>query len=228
MNGQKGSALYSGYLKNIQRYYEREPYVRATLQLILSVFAVAFFGFLAIRPTLTTITTLLRKIEEQKEADKRLSTKIVQLAEAQDFLSTQGEQITRLMGTAVPEDPQVKRLAQEIEYSANAAGVLLTSLSFQQTPLAGEVPRAAGRPALGAAGRNEQFVIMSFSGGGGQEAVFSFLDRLEKLDRIVTLTNLTFSKPVSSGEVDLPLVVSGKATAYYVPTQARPVTEATR
>lgn len=217
MSTQIDTGLYGGYLKNVQRYYDREPLVRASLQLLLSLFAVAFFSFVAIRPTLTTITTLLKKIDDQKVADQKLTTKLVQLADAQQFLSDNGEVLTTLSDLAVPSNPSIKRLSQEIELTANQAGVLITDLSFQATPLVGNKSTLTGAQVkqTQVTGAN-QFVLFSLSVGGGQQQLVDFLDKLEKLDRVVTVTNLVLSKPATGSKLNLPLTAIVKGTAYYL------------
>lgn len=217
MNGESNTAsLYSGYLKNIQRLYEKDPIIQVSLQLILSIFTVAFFMFLAIRPTLSTIVTLTKKIEDQKTANQKLDIKITQLNRAQEFLSLQGESLSQLSSVAVPTTPEVKRLAQAIELTANLNNVYLTNLSFQATPLVG------GKVSLTeekqkAATKGEQFVLLNFAVGGEQAKIVNFLKAIEKLDRGIAITNISFAKPQSSSKINLPLVASIKATAYYLP-----------
>lgn len=224
-NENKESSLYGGYLKNIQRFYEKDPVVQASLQLILSIFTVAFFVFLAIRPTLTTITTLIKKIEDQKLADQKLNTKINQLVAAQDFLQSQGERVSLLVNKAIPAEPEIKRIAQEFELVANQNGVYVTSLIFQKTPLVGENASLIDKEEKI---KGERFVLFTFSVAGEQGSLVNFLKAIEKTDRAITLTNLSFSRPQSATKISLPLVVSGKATAYYLPTDSagRPTAEA--
>jgi Tfp pilus assembly protein PilO len=212
----KETSLYGGYLKNIQRLYEKDPVIQASLQLILSVFTVAFFLFLAIRPTLSTITTLLKKIDDQTAAKQKLATKIGQLAEAQEFLSTQGEVLTNLSNLAVPKEPELDRLAQEIELMANLNGVYITSLTFQATPLVGNKSSLADTKQKAVGG--VQFVLFNLSVGGEQTNLVSFIKAIEKLDRGIALTNIAFAKPQTASKITLPLVASIKATAYYLPT----------
>lgn len=217
MSTQLSSGLYNNYLNNVQRYYEREPLVRASLQLLLSVFAVVFFSFVAIRPTLTTITTLLKKIEDQKIADGKLTTKLTQLAEAQQFLSDTGEELTTLSAIAIPSEPNIKRLSQEIELSANQSGVLITQLTFEPTPLVGSKSTLI---AIGSAKMQttdpKQFVFFNLTVGGGQAELVDFLDKVGRLDRVITITDLVFSKPQAGSKVNLPLTASIKGTAYYL------------
>ena len=119
------------------------------------------------------------------------------------------------MRLGVPEEPGVRSLAQRIELVANTAGIYISSLSFQATPLVGDKVSLSDAGRKGA-GQDEQFVLFSFTAEGNQAGLVNFLGQLEGLDRVVTVTNVSFSKPQTTGKGALPLSVSGKATAYYL------------
>ena len=130
----------TNYLKTVRSFrqtYEKEPIIQASVQLIMSVFGVAFFIFLAIRPTLATITTLLKKIDDQKVVDQKLDAKIAQLNTAQEVIGEFGDEIERLLGKAVPARPTVDVLNKQIEVVAEEAGVSLNSISVDNFPLVG-------------------------------------------------------------------------------------------
>ena len=66
--------------------YQR-PEIKASVEIILSVFTVAGLLLLAIRPTLATVATLQKKIEDQQVVNRRLEAKISQLVNAQKIWS---------------------------------------------------------------------------------------------------------------------------------------------
>jgi hypothetical protein len=127
----------STYIKNVQRVYQQQPGIKITVQLVLSVFAVSFFTFFAIRPTLFTITQLLKKIDEQKVVDTKLDTKIVQLNEAQEELIT-NEADLALIEKSVPETADLEGFARRMEVLAVEENAELSTVQFQSIPLVGE------------------------------------------------------------------------------------------
>jgi len=56
---------YSLYFQKVSLMYKR-PEIRASLEVILSVFTITILIFAAIRPTLTNIVSLQKKIEDQE------------------------------------------------------------------------------------------------------------------------------------------------------------------
>lgn len=209
--------MYAGYLRNVQRFYDREPLIQVSVQLILSIFTVAFFVFFAIRPTLGTISTLLKKIEDMEEASLKLDTKIAQLAQAQEILSESGPELKRLGLIAVPVTPEVDRLSKQIEVIANENNVYITSLEFQASPLVGGRSSLVNTTNRGVESGGGNFVTFSFAIGGAQEGVVGFFEDIESLDRVVLLTQAGFSVPESSYKKTFFLAASGKATVYYLP-----------
>jgi len=212
--------LYTGYLKDIQRFYAREPIIQVSVQLVLSVFTVAFFTFFAIRPTLGTITTLLKKIDDLKTTSTKLDAKIAQLSQAQQILAEVGSQLEELSHKAVPENPEVDRLSKEIEAIANENDVYITSLEFQASPLVGEKSSLVNTGQGAAKKQEERFVVFSFAIGGSQQGIIGFLEDLENLDRVVLLTKVGFSIPETTYRKVFPLAASGRATIYYLPPVA--------
>src|SRR5687767_7097034 len=200
-------ALYGGYLKNIQNYYEREPIIQASLQIILSVFAVAFFIFFAIRPTLGTITTLLRRIEDQKIVDGKLDIKIQQLIQAEENLSTYGQELTGLLSLAIPQRPEVERITKELEAISIESQAYIISLSVQESPLVGQEQR----------GNDAQFVTFGIIVGGTQQQIQRFMEILENMQRSVLVTRVAISRAETGFRNNFPLVADTKATIYYLP-----------
>lgn len=208
----------STYIKDVQRIYQQSPGIKVTVQLIMSVFAVAFFTFFAIRPTLGTISELLKKIEDQKEVDRKLDTKIVQLTEAQTEL-IENEADLPLINLAIPEVPDLKGFIQRLEVLAVASEAELGSVQFQAVPLVGERTSLTAEPS---AKEDEPegeglFITFNFVINGNQANILAFLSALETIDRAVAITRLTFAKPPLQQQKFYTLTANGRGTIYYQP-----------
>jgi len=107
---------YRHYFGRIYRFYE-QPSVRVSTALLLSVFTIIFFIIFAIRPTLTTVAQLIRKIEDQKIALEKLDAKATALSQAQQAYQENLSKI-ELLNQAVPEDYAVQDLIKYIEATA--------------------------------------------------------------------------------------------------------------
>lgn len=214
------------YLQTVQRFYEKEPAVQISVQLILSIFAVAFFTFAAIRPTLGTISTLLKKIDDQKTVNSQLDTKIQQLSQAQDELSKWSAQIP-LISKAVPQDNELVGFVQRLEILANLSNMQISNVQFQALPIVGKktsltddnkAKAAAAAAATDVKMPAGSFVTFSFLLRGNSAQILNFMMQLEKLDRVVMVTKLSVNKPENIAPGEPPLVASGKGTLYYLPT----------
>lgn len=214
--------LANNYVQDIRRLYQQQPGIKITLQLLLSVFTVAFFTFFAIRPTLSTITTLLRRIEDQKEVDVRLDTKIVQLLEAQNEL-TANETDLPLINLAIPQAPDLEGFARRLEVLAVEENSELASLQFQAIPLVGTQTSLESSAGTRATRNDGNFsATFDFTLNGTQESILSFLRKLETIDRAVAVTKIIFTRPTLQQQSFFSLTATGKGTIYYQPLAQTP------
>jgi len=183
---------------------------RAYTGLTLTLFTISFFLFFAVKPTVTTITRLLKTITDQKTVSSSLQQKIASLARAQDEYNLISTNLPLLV-EAIPEEAQADRLAQYLETTAYLAGVDLTGMNFESIPLWGET--VAGE-------RELNFKIQAT---GDYANLKDFLGRCLGLRRIIQVQSFGFrvSKGTESGEVAegentvLTLNIGGKA--FYLP-----------
>lgn len=207
------------YLQQAQEIYKaQEVVVKTSFKLVMSIFAVAFFTLFALKPTLGSISTLVKRIEDQKEVNRKLDSKIVQLSGAEDVLTLRGDNLKSLVEKAITDGPSVDRLAQQIEAIANDSGVYLTSVNIEKVPVFGkEEGDKVIKSSKFSYDSKHEFVTFSFTVGGGQDEIVEFLKQLENIERAVLLARVNFEKPQKKLAEQLPLLVNGKATIYYLP-----------
>ena len=172
---------YRQYYVNLNRVYQR-PMVKVSFFVLLSFFAVVFFSVFAIQPTVTTVSELVREIEDKQRIDDVLGEKIVALDELQGVMLTIQNDIPLILN-ALPQNSALGRLMQEFEYVAQQAGVALLSVRFQPVGLSEDE---------GSRGEKAQMVDFSLSVGGSFANLSQFLDTLEKLDRLLVLQKVEF------------------------------------
>lgn len=220
-------AASTNYVKSIRRIYQSSPSLKITIQLLMSVFATAFFVFFAIRPTLTTITTLIKKIDDQNEANTKLDEKIVQLNEAAADLTVYEADLP-LIDQAIPVSPELNEFVRKVEVVALETGVDLTNLQFQKIPLIGNktnlVNDKSTKEEAGAAKSANLFVTFSFSAYGDEKTIVDFLSALENMDRALTITKLTLQKPPLQQQRFYSLSAAGRASIYYMEEKKTEVT----
>lgn len=206
----------NAYLKTVQDYYAKSPGMKVTVQLILSVFVTAFFIFFAIRPTLTTITTLLKKIDDQKQVDTKLDTKLAQLSEASQELVKYDQDIPKI-ARAIPDDSKMEEFVARVEKLAAESQVSL-SIQFQSFPLVGNKANLQNTKAEEETSGKEanKFVTFSFTVNGNLQTVIKFLNGLEKIDRAVSITKLILQQPSAQQKRFYSLSAVGRGSIYYL------------
>lgn len=197
--------------EKVRLIYDR-PEVKASIEIILSVFTVAGLLLLAIRPTLATVASLQKKIEDQQIVDRRLEAKISQLIDAQKNMVTYADKIPEYEA-AVPDLSDQGLLSKRIEVLAVENGLTINGLIFSSVPLLGQEINLAdkkgrGKPETDSTGKITFFDI-SFDVSGDMNGVFSFISAIENMDRAVIVSEVNLKKEETS------IKVVGRARSYY-------------
>lgn len=207
--------------EKVRLMYQR-PEIKASVEIILSVFTVAGLLLLAIRPTLATVATLQKKIEDQQVVNRRLEAKISQLVNAQKNLVTYANRLADYE-VAVPDTHDLGSLAKRVELLASEQGLAVNGLSFSAVPLLGvEInladKKGGGQPTTEFGGKIATFEI-SFDLSGAPNRIFDFLPALEKMDRVAIVNEIDIKKEILQGDTKEAVVgvkAVGKARGYYV------------
>lgn len=212
--------------EKIRVVYER-PEIRASIEIILSVFTVTFLLTLAIRPTLATVATLQKKIADQTVVDAKLSTKIGQLAKASADWGTYADRVSDF-SAAVTDTPDESGLAKRFGLIAKENNIIIHGLALDAIPLIGQQIKLTDKekggvaPPLEKDGKVASF-SMSFDISGEPTKVIDFLSKLENMDRVTLISNIDLKKEeIKASGTAITAVnnlrVIGKATAYYILT----------
>jgi len=225
-----------------QKYYQRlEPIFKnrqtqALTMVTLSLMTIAFFGNFAVRPTLKTIATLHRQIEDKTFLNQKLEEKITALIAAQDTyqkLETNLEKIYSLMPAEV-ELPSLIRRLELVSVNNNALisnfqvdSVFLynkTSLKVAEatasaspttensTPDAAETQTATS-PAASAAKHMQVSFTLIYQ--GEYQNLANLINQLTQMDRLLNINSFSISK--EKGVQAATLSLSLAANAYYLP-----------
>lgn len=205
-------------MAQFSRYYHfiepitKSPQTRGYTMFILSIFAIAFFGFFAIRPTILTIIGLQKEILQAQDIDKKLAAKIAALGDAQAVWDNV-ESKRPLLGQATPETPHIAQFMRLLESVAAQSGVTLGALQVRTLPLPGEenpnatasspVLAAETDPTKGGAGTPAQTqpkptmappalneIKLTFTATGGEANIEAFLNGLYLKRRLVSVNDI--------------------------------------
>lgn len=205
---------YRRYFVNLAALYQKKEVIVYT-GLTLSFLAIAFFGLLALRPTLVTIANLLKELEDKKEINQKLQTKINNLNQAQVSYSQVAKTIV-LVDQALPQNHSLTEIVYQIEVLAQKSSLTLRSVAFESVNLQGQEPskKAVSKTT---SGLNE--IIFSLTASGEFTNLQTFLASLENLRRIITIDSFSLSQVRGEETPIINLNLSGKA--YYLAKETK-------
>lgn len=119
-------------LTTLSAFYEK-PIAKASIELFLSIAAVLFFAIFAIRPTLITMSDLVKEIEDKRELDKKLGQKIAALSSAQSaYLKLESR--LDVLDVNIPTNPDVIETLKIIEKLASEQKITINNLTINDVP----------------------------------------------------------------------------------------------
>lgn len=211
----------------LKQIYKR-PEIKASIEIILSVFAMAFLLMVVVRPTIGIVAQLQKKITDQDLVDKKMTSKITQLARAKNDLTTFGGQLD-LFSKAITDDPGTSDLAKRLSLLVQESGLSVNTFSIGSVPVLGKRinlgnkdSKVAGvdpnKPKL-IAGTKVAYTEIVFDLLGSQKQALDFLAALEKIDRLIKITSVDIKREEQK-DVDLEknfkgVRLNGRASVYY-------------
>lgn len=201
---------YGRFYRNVSKYARQEN-VLVSAYFILSLFTISFFAAVFIRPTAITIAKIWREIQDKKQVNAQLDTKISALEEAQSlYISMEGD--LTVIDNAIPKNSNYAKLAQELEYLASINEVDYLSQKFGAVTI---YPKeVVGGGTVGSIGLHQ----LSLSFQGSFPRLLALISDLENFDRYLSIQslNLTPLGTVSSSE-DFQLSINIESTVYSFP-----------
>lgn len=207
---------YSLFYQRLGVIYQR-PEVKASLEVILSVFTVTLLIFAAIRPTLTNVAALQKKIEDLEVVNKKADKKIAQVFAAQNDLEKYGSKLA-LFDLAVPSTFSYSDMVGRIVFLAKRSGLTVLSVDMPGNKIFG-AGKPVGELSQRLVGKSANKIVqakISFVVSGGPENSKKFLVEMENLDRLSMLDNVvmtTNSNPLNKGAMTIK--VSGQIYFYF-------------
>lgn len=181
------------FLKILLVYRKREDF-RIFLELLLSLITITFFSIFALKPTLLTISQLLKDNKEKQELVNKMNQKIENIAKAQNIYEQNIEKLS-IIENAVPNTPTPENLLRQIEGVAYINSVTLLGSSVNEVTLIGEEKKKQSKDQVKNLPENVKTLSFSINVTGAYSSLFSFLSNLENLRRplIITSVNITSS-----------------------------------
>lgn len=198
------------FLKLLVKYRKRDD-VKAFLEVILSLITITFFSIFALKPTVLTITELVRSNKEKERTIQKMDEKIRNIQTAQNVYRQNAEKIP-LIKNSVPDTPSPDTLIRQIEGIANLNSVIILGSSVDETLLIGmEDSKKKSKEDI-VLPEGARIMNFSVSTSGNYSSLFNFLSNLGNMRRpiIIESVNLT-ANDTDSGKV-IVMLITGKTT----------------
>ncbi|MCB9813385.1 MAG: hypothetical protein H6772_03185 [Pseudomonadales bacterium] len=178
----------------LNRFYQK-PIARVSLELFLTIGLVSFLALFAIKPTILTMSNLIKEIENKQKLELQLTQKIAALQTAQsEFISI--EPLLPILDEAIPSNPELIRTAKIIEKVATDTQVIIRSISVSDLPqnLLQDVPFSQ---------KSKQNLSFSVSVSGDYISIRNFTETLRKSRKSFVIDTINFSIDESKGSKKL-------------------------
>jgi len=208
----EGYRRYRRYFVGIDRLYQTKK-AQTYTGIVLSILAVAFFLFFAIRPTFVTIAGLFKEIKDKRTIAEQLEEKINTLNSAQ-LEYQRVESSFFLLDQALPVQADVSFLIRQLEALARKDNVDLGVLQLGTTTLKGEpITVKASKTQKTEEGQEDaQGANFSLAIKGNYQQVKTFLDDMSRLRRLALVEAFAFQ----AGKEETELILTLNAKAYYL------------
>lgn len=167
--------------KFLLAFYEK-PVAQVSTELFFTIAATIFFALFAIRPTIITMTELVKEIDDKKIAVNALKNKVAALSTVQnEYFSLQDQ--FKLLDESVPSVISFEKILPVIEKTASDLQVSISSLQVTQVPLT-----PLKDPSFGSKVPLVSNITVTISGDFSQ--IKNFIDKLGTLRPLFTIDSV--------------------------------------
>lgn len=193
---------YKKYYSYIEPVF-KDPVTRSYASLILFFLTISFFIAFAIRPTIKTMVSLNKQIQDGRITNEALQQKINALSIAQnEYTSLQPS--FNLIYSSLPENPMVGEFLKMIEKVATASSISIGSLQVQPVKL-------LEQKNIEEQGFSLRELTFSMNIEGKYQSLRDFVEILRRIQRVVSLDNVAIAPSRATKDNSLGLTFTAKA-----------------
>lgn len=175
----------------LDRFYH-SPVALVSFELFLSIAVILFFAVFAIRPTLLTMSDLIKEIEDKRTLDSQLGQKSAALAAAQSNF-TGLEERSKVLDEALPRGVDMVYVLKVLEKIASDQNLTIANMTVLTIPA--DPPAETTIAQLERTSMPVQIVVT-----GSYENIRGFAERLRESRRSFVIERITFSTKDARGE----------------------------
>ncbi len=187
---------YFTYVKPLVRF----PIIRTYGTTIFNILLMVIFIFFAIKPTIETILTLQKKLEDSNQVLEKLQKKAENLSLGKKNYDNLDPSIKNKIHAAIPDAVELKSVIQTLEGAASIHNASISALQIQPKVLETKLDSNIGTLSE---------VAFTFNVESAYEDLASILQDLSTSSRLISIDNLSISK-ITEGQ-GVVMSISGKA-----------------
>lgn len=193
------------FLKLLLLYRKRED-IKKFLELMLSLATVLIFSIFALKPTILTISQLIRDNKVKEESIQKMDTKIKNISLAQNSLQENANKIP-IIYSSMPESPSPETVMRQVEGLATLNSVKILGSSFGETTLIGQEKEKGKTKEIFPEGIKG--FSFSISATGNYTSLLNFLKNIENLRRPIRVNSVNLSSSNTDIEKVIVILISG-------------------
>ncbi len=113
--------------------FYKNPVARVSMELIFSILAVLFFAVFAIKPTLQTMSELIKEIEDKRTLNEQLAQKVASLNTAQSQYQLFSDKL-HLLDEAIPKTANLVSSLKIVEKLASDNDLVIQGITISSVP----------------------------------------------------------------------------------------------
>lgn len=193
------SARFYTYVKPILRNRMVKDYT----PLVFSLLTSAFFIYFAIRPTISTIVTLQKTLDQQKETLASVKKKTEDITLARKNYQGLSQEIVNNLKNLIPNTQNPTFIIDNVTYLSRQNEATISGVQFQPMTLQ---PPPSKLTTLGTVSEVEFTVVYQ----GEYDDLITILDQINRANRLIRIESVSLNQ-----SEDTPLTMSINAKAYY-------------
>lgn len=187
-----------------------KPVAIVSFELLLSIGLVVFLGIFAIKPTLLTMSDLIKEIEDKKKLTEQLEKKIAALGSAQALYLSLEDRLS-VLDEAIPSQPNLITSLKIIEKLATDNNVVIENMSVSTIP--DEVITPTTTPKL-----KRMPLPATISVTGDYLEIRAYVEALKKVRRSIVIDTVTFNIEENRGDKKLRASITVNLPYFGVPS----------
>jgi hypothetical protein len=208
----KNYLRYKSFFLNIFKQYQQRPDVKVYLEIVLSSVAISIFAIFALRPTLLTISKLIKEVGAKQQTLAAMEEKIKNTKEAEDLYRNELDKI-KLLDTAMPQEPSPDTLFRQLDGASKKNSVVITNFSISTLTLK---DKSLPTTSVSSSAKPSSLKL-SFNTRGVYKTVIGFLKDVENTRRPIIFSTFTLGSYIDKDLGKL-IVLSVEGESPYVET----------